>query len=169
MKYQIQIDEKKYDFEVENHQSKLQIYHQNKLVEFDFQNLNKNLYSLILEGKQHLVWLEPKKNGDYQIILNQETNKVVVEDERQKLRKAFRATQKTTSGITQVRAPMPGLVSQVEVEANQKVKSGDGLLIIEAMKMENEIKSPVEGTITRIKVNKGDAIDKDALLMEITK
>lgn len=168
MKYQIHIDEKTYEFEIENGKTNVQIYYQNRPVEFDFQNLQGNLYSLILNGKQHLIWLEPKKNGDYQLVLNQEISNIVVEDERQRLRKAFSVSQKAASGNIEIRAPMPGLIAQVEVELDQRVKAGEGIIIIEAMKMENEIKSPVEGRVSQIKVKKGDAIEKNALLAEIT-
>jgi pyruvate carboxylase subunit B len=169
MKYQVQINDKVIDLEIKNHQPHLKIYHEGKPVDFDFQKLQANFYSLILEGKQHRIWLEPLKNGDYKIFINHYSFKAVVEDERQRLRKAFRSTQTDKSGVIQVHAPMPGLVTQVGVEPNQSVNSGEGLVIIEAMKMENEIKSPGEGKISKIFVKQGDAIEKGVLLVEIHK
>jgi biotin carboxyl carrier protein len=169
MKYQVHINDKVVDLEIKNHQPHLKVFHEEKPINFDFQKLHSNLYSLILEGKQHRVWLESLENGDYKIFINHHSFKAVVEDERQRLRKAFRSTQTGKSGVIQVHAPMPGLVTQVGVEPNQSVNSGQGLLIIEAMKMENEIKSPREGKILKIFVKQGDAIEKGILLLEIHK
>lgn len=69
--------------------------------------------------------------------------------------------------IKDVRAPMPGLVLDIMVEPGQTVTHGDPLLVLEAMKMENVIKSPGEGTIKQIHVLKGSAVDKGAVLIEL--
>jgi len=67
-----------------------------------------------------------------------------------------------------VRAPMPGMVLRVEVESGQKVASGSGLLVLEAMKMENEIRAGSAGVIKQIFVRPGQAVEKGADLLEIT-
>ena len=63
-----------------------------------------------------------------------------------------------------VRAPMPGLVLVLEVAEGDPVVKGQGILIIEAMKMENEIRSPIAGVIRRLAVAEGDAVERDVLL-----
>ena len=63
-----------------------------------------------------------------------------------------------------VRAPMPGLVLVLEVAEGDVVEKGQGILIIEAMKMENEIRSPIAGVVRRLAVSTGDAVERDALL-----
>jgi biotin carboxyl carrier protein len=72
----------------------------------------------------------------------------------------------TTAKVTHVKAPMPGLVLNVLVEAGQEVKKGDKLLVLEAMKMENIIKAAGDGKVARIAVNKGQAVDKNQTLVE---
>lgn len=67
-----------------------------------------------------------------------------------------------------VRAPMPGLVVQVEVEVGQRVLPGGGLVVLEAMKMENEIRSPGAGKVTAVLVEPGQAVEKDTPLIELT-
>lgn len=67
-------------------------------------------------------------------------------------------------GPARVRAPMPGLVLLVEVSEGERVSEGQGILIIEAMKMENEIRAPVAGVVRRLSVSAGDAVERDALL-----
>ena len=63
-----------------------------------------------------------------------------------------------------VRAPMPGLVLMLEVAEGEPVEKGQGILIIEAMKMENEIRAPIAGVVRRLAVSAGDAVERDALL-----
>lgn len=63
--------------------------------------------------------------------------------------------------------PMPGTIISVNVSAGQQVKLGDVVVVLEAMKMENEIKAPKDGTITSVNVNKGDAVESGTLLVTI--
>jgi pyruvate carboxylase subunit B len=66
-----------------------------------------------------------------------------------------------------VRAPMPGLVLRVNVEVGQHVAEGAGLMVLEAMKMENEIRAPTAGEVTTIHVGPGEAVEKGVTLVEI--
>ena len=67
--------------------------------------------------------------------------------------------------IGEVRAPMPGLVLDVMVKEGQVVAKGDPLLVLEAMKMENELRAPADGTIQKIYAAKGDKVEKGAVLV----
>jgi biotin carboxyl carrier protein len=73
----------------------------------------------------------------------------------------------TVGGATTVRAPLPGLIIDVKVNVGDKVKIGDVLLVIETMKMENNIVSPRLGTIKEIKVAKGASVNEGAPLIVI--
>ncbi|HJI56163.1 MAG: biotin/lipoyl-containing protein [Pseudoruminococcus massiliensis] len=66
-----------------------------------------------------------------------------------------------------LKCPMPGTIISVNVSAGQQVKLGDVVVVLEAMKMENEIKAPKDGTITSVNVNKGDAVESGTLLVTI--
>ena len=67
-----------------------------------------------------------------------------------------------------VKAPMPGLVLRVEVEVGQRVEVGMGVVVLEAMKMENEIRAPGAGVVTAVRVSAGQAVEKGAPLLEIS-
>lgn len=67
----------------------------------------------------------------------------------------------------QIKAPMPGNILDVKVTAGQSVKKGDVLVILEAMKMENEIQAPCDGKVTGVNVRKGDTVEPQALLCTI--
>lgn len=68
--------------------------------------------------------------------------------------------------INSIKAPMPGLILDINVDEGQEVKEDDALLILEAMKMENVITSPRDGVIKSISFKKGDAVEKNQLLIE---
>ena len=67
--------------------------------------------------------------------------------------------------VSDLKAPMPGLVLEVSLEGGQQVSKGDALLILEAMKMENVIKSPTDGVIKSISINKGETVEKNQLIL----
>ncbi len=71
------------------------------------------------------------------------------------------------AGGEPVVAPMPGTILSVNVTAGQSVKSGDVLVILEAMKMENEIKAPKDGTVSSVAVSKGESVDTGATLVTL--
>ena len=68
------------------------------------------------------------------------------------------------AGATTVSAPMPGNILKVNVSAGQAVKKGDVLMILEAMKMENEICAPADGTVASVNVNSGATVESGAVL-----
>ena len=72
----------------------------------------------------------------------------------------------TSKQVNSIKAPMPGLILDIHVKEGQEVKEDEGLLILEAMKMENVITSPRDGVIKSVNIVKGDAIDKGHLLIE---
>ena len=73
----------------------------------------------------------------------------------------------TTTGGTDVKAPMPGTILDVQASVGQDVKAGDVLFILEAMKMENEIVAPCDGKITAVLTTKGSTVATDAVLASI--
>ena len=68
---------------------------------------------------------------------------------------------------THIKAPMPGLVLEINVSEGQLVNEGDKILILEAMKMENSLVVPVNATIKKILVSKGQAVDRGQVLVEL--
>jgi len=67
--------------------------------------------------------------------------------------------------ITDIKAPMPGLVLDILVSEGDEVKKGDQVMVLEAMKMENVLKSPGDGTVKSIKVKKGDGVEKNEVMI----
>ena len=71
------------------------------------------------------------------------------------------------AGAIKVNAPMPGNINAIKVNVGQSVKAGDVLLILVAMKMENEIKAPQDGTVASIAVNKGQSVNTGDLMISL--
>ena len=102
------------------------------------------------------------------LLISGEDFETEVWDEREEsIRRMVGAKGKKREGAGVVKAPMPGLVVKLLVNAGDEVKKGQGIIIVEAMKMENEIPSPVDGTVKECKVEAGMVVNKGELLMTI--
>ncbi len=123
-----------------------------------------NLFSLIVENRSHQLFFEETDNGHW-VSVDGHKFLVELEDEKTRLIRRLIKSDDKPQGLTEIKAPMPGLIINLFVKENQPVKKGDGLVIIEAMKMENEIQANVDGTVKKILVNEGDSIDKGAVLI----
>lgn len=126
-------------------------------------------YHLLIEGKAHraeLLEANPA-NRLYTFRIQGNVYQVHIADDQDQLIQQLGLT--ASSGLKQntVKAPMPGLVLKVMVEAGQQVSKGDPLLILEAMKMENVIKAASDGTVKAVKAIQGSAVDKGQLLLEM--
>jgi biotin carboxyl carrier protein len=72
---------------------------------------------------------------------------------------------KIQSGEIQLKAPMPGLIISIPVEEGQEVSKGENLIVLESMKMQNELKSPREAKVTGVRVKPGDNVDQNQVLI----
>lgn len=127
-------------------------------------------YSLLLAGKSYEVFarlITEEKNGQtYEIFMNGQRFEVATEDERSQTLAGMIKGSAHNSGAT-VYAPMPGLVMSVALEAGAEVKAGQPIIVLEAMKMENDLSSPINGKIKEILVHKGQTVELGAALVVI--
>jgi biotin carboxyl carrier protein len=137
------------------------------ITEFDLQPVGKNRAHIILNHKSYLAELisfDPEvKTGIIRI--NNNNYRFSARDEYDELLKKLGIDKLHVKSISELKAPMPGMVLKVLVQEGQEVKKGDNLLILEAMKMENIIKSPEDLSIMNIKVNAGDKVEKNQILI----
>lgn len=123
------------------------------------------VHHLRAEGRSHTVLAEPgDRAGRWTLTLGGERFEVEALDERTRAIREMSDGGEEEAGKTVV-APMPGLVVKVEVEVGQAVRAGQGVVIVEAMKMENELRAPADGTVVRIEVQPGQTVDKGATLV----
>ena len=124
------------------------------------------LRQLSLDGRARTLAMLRDAEG-WMVQVSGETWAVSVEDERTRQLRALTGQTKRGSGGGVVKAPMPGLVLRLEVEVGQRVEPGTGVVVLEAMKMENEIKAQGSGVVAAIHVEAGQAVDKGTPLVEI--
>lgn len=127
-------------------------------------------YSLLMGSKSYEVYARAINKSDssgswYEIVVAGQRFEVHVEDEREKaLSGSIKSAREAGEAI--VRAPMPGLVLGIPFEQGTKVERGQTVAILEAMKMENDLASPIAGTIKEVKVAKGQTVNQgDALIV----
>jgi pyruvate carboxylase subunit B len=125
------------------------------------------LRRLALNGESHrIVATAGDARGSWDLHLDGERVQVDVVDERTRTIRAMTARNAGPQGPKPVRAPMPGMVVRVQVEEGDHVKPGQGVVIIEAMKMENELKTDGGGVVSKVLVGAGTAVEKGAVLVE---
>lgn len=122
------------------------------------------LYSMLFDGASHELLIESER-FNYNVTLYGEQFAVQIEDERSRRLNAGRLIPADQSGNASVNAPIPGLVVKVLVEEGAEVTEGQSLVILEAMKMENEIRSVRNGTVTKINVTPGQRVEQNAPLI----
>lgn len=88
-------------------------------------------------------------------------------DERRRAIMAMSASAQTSTGPKPLVAPMPGMIIRVSATVGDHVRAGQGLVVMEAMKMENELRAPADGTVKAVRVSAGAAVEKGALLIEL--
>ncbi|MEX2608645.1 MAG: biotin/lipoyl-containing protein [Gemmatimonadota bacterium] len=122
---------------------------------------------LLLDGTSHTLDAHPGASGGvWELHVDGLPVRAEVVDERTRAIRALTARTGAAAGPRPVRAPMPGLVVRVEVEEGQSVAAGQGVVIMEAMKMENELRAEADGVVARVHAVPGAAVEKGVVLVE---
>ena len=114
-----------------------------------------------------VAWRSGSRPGAYAVDLSGVRVQVEAIDERRRAIEQLSGSAQTASGPKPLIAPMPGMVIRVTVAAGDHVRAGQGLVVMEAMKMENELRAPADGTVKAVRVSAGAAVEKGALLIEM--
>jgi pyruvate carboxylase subunit B len=125
-----------------------------------------SLRQLTFDGRPTLLAARSGGRGHWSLALGGDRWEAEVFDERTRHIRSLTAGGDRARGPATLRAPMPGLVVRVLVEAGQQVAAGTGLVVLEAMKMENELKAPAAGMVSLIRAEAGAAVEKGQVLVE---
>lgn len=164
MRYITTVDNKEYLVEIidEKH-----ISLNGKTYEVDFESVSgQPVYSLIVDGRSHESYVQ-QGDDNWQVLLRGRLYPVTVEDERERRLRAAAGGGVAESGEFLLKSPMPGRVVAIPVAEGQNVKKGQVLLILESMKMQNELRSPRDGTIGRIRVKAGESVEQKQTLLSV--
>ncbi len=133
----------------------------------DFESVSgQPVFSLLVDGKSYEAYVY-ESDSDLEVLVNGALYTAAVVDEREhRLRSAF-GSGPVQSGEFYLKAPMPGLVIDIPVEDGQKIGEGDVLLILESMKMQNELKAPRAGVVSRVRVKVGENVERRQTLLSV--
>lgn len=122
---------------------------------------------LVVDHRKRRVLAERNGKGSWRLGLGGAVLEAEVVDERTKAVREMTGARAAPPGPKPIVAPMPGMVVKVEVAEGDRVEAGEGVVIVEAMKMENELRASAAGVVSRVRVRAGDAVDKGQILVEL--
>ncbi len=163
-----------YQFNGQGHSTELkksgiEIFLNENLVDAQIQWIKPGKYAHILlnnNGYTLLVNKIDSENKTIKISVNGSEIELQAKDHMDKLLVSLGLDKLMHKKVSEIKAPMPGLVLKVVVSPGSSVQKGETLLVLEAMKMENSIKSPIDGVVKSIKVEAKQAVEKNQILVE---
>jgi biotin carboxyl carrier protein len=165
MKLQIEIAGKKHRVALTHAGERVLWMIDGQLLEADATEASPGVYSILINGKSFEVLVE-SRGGELRAITSGREFTVVIQNEREWRRNRAGAVE--AEGRQQVLAPMPGKIVRVLVSAGDTVRAGQGLLVVEAMKMQNEIRAPKSGTIDRVRVIEGQTVNAGEVVVIVS-
>ena len=137
-------------------------------VEWDLLEVHNNTFNIIKNNKSYNATLISFNAEEKTMVVNVNGNdyEIQVKDKYDLLLQQLGISAKSSANIQHIKAPMPGLIINISITEADEVKKGDALLILEAMKMENVIKSPRDGKIKKINVQLRQAVEKNQVMIE---
>jgi biotin carboxyl carrier protein len=124
---------------------------------------------LVYKEKKYLAEIVERTQNKYTVLINGVSYSFSIETPFSYKRKKYLDKQKSKNKVEVIQAPMPGKIIDVLVEPGAEVKIGETVLILEAMKMQNEITSSIDGKVIKVHVRQNDIVNKDDLLIEISR
>jgi pyruvate carboxylase subunit B len=122
---------------------------------------------VLLDGASWMLTLDPAGRGRWNVGWRGDRWEVEVVDERTRHIRSLTGPGQVRSGGGAIKAPMPGLVVRILVEPGQAVEAGQGVVVLEAMKMENELKAAAAGVVRAVRAEVGRPVEKGQVLVEL--
>ncbi len=129
--------------------------------------INETVYLLKVNNKVYEIAVSQLSNETYSFLVNGYSYELSIRTKLQEKAIEILGKRKNDKKEKQIKAPMPGLVLQIKINIGDEIKVGDPLIVLEAMKMENEIRSQANGVIKEIFVKEGLSVEKNEILLNI--
>ena len=162
---QLKFKDKEYETKLEKQNENQAIVINNEKIDFTSILIDTNIFSIFSNGTKTNVYVA---EDDSRFYVNIDGNNFTL-DKVKAEEKSFGEEEKDISNKQIIKPPMPGSIVKVLVEKGQKVEEGDGLIIIEAMKMETTMYSSISGIITEVNATAGEQVDSDKVLLVVEK
>ncbi|HEX2328280.1 MAG TPA: biotin/lipoyl-containing protein [Candidatus Angelobacter sp.] len=164
MIYEVSVAGKTHKLELQRHGSSWRCTLDGSEITVDAVPTRENVLSLIIGGKSYEV-KEEVVGAESNVVVGNQRFPATVRDPRSL--RSRRSSAAGAEGVKKINAPMPGKVVRVLAPAGSEVDAGQGVIVIEAMKMQNELKSPKKGVVKKLTVAEGAAVDAGQTLAEV--
>ena len=164
MIYEVSIAGKTHKVELSKAESGWRCRLDGREVPLDVTSTREGVFSLLLDGKSYEVKQENTAT-ETNIVVGHERFNAVVRDPR-----SFRSRNRAGAageGVKKIVAPMPGKIVRILAQPGAEVEAGQGILVVEAMKMQNELKSPKKGVLKKLNASEGMPVEAGQVLAEV--
>ncbi len=160
MKYDIKIANKLISFDLNEQDGGYIVTLEDKEFSGELIKVDSNLYSFVVDGSTYNISIN-KEGKKIQIYFRGDLFEFEIPSQRE------RTSLDNASGIDKINAPMPGRIIKLLKNIGDEVSEGEGLIVVEAMKMESELKTSIAGKVTEINVQEGDTVELGAHLITV--
>ena len=164
MEFEFLIDKKPYKINIEIENNSYTAELDNKKYNIDCNFISSNVLSILIENKSYIVYLAEDKDKFYLLINGEE---FIIEKKKEEVLQSEIADESSAQIDNVVTAPMPGKIIKINVSEGEKVKKNQVLAIVEAMKMENELRSPMNGEVKKILVKLNELVEAFQPVIEL--
>ncbi len=165
MKYIATVKDREYTIEIDPDKG---ILIDGESQEIDFRRLPSGGVTSLLMNNRSISAVVEEHSDRWEVLIEGELYTVQVQDERAYRLERMRSSGLTVDGEAIVSSPMPGIIVSVPVSVGDVVRRGDKVIILESMKMENELRAPCDGVVTHVHVAAGASVEKDQPLVGIS-
>ncbi|TAL69184.1 MAG: hypothetical protein EPN82_07735 [Bacteroidetes bacterium] len=162
---QLKYKEKEFDIKIENQNDNQSVFINNEKIEFSSIVISANVFTIINKDEKSNVYVA---EDDSRFFVNIDGNNFTLEKVKAE-EKSYGEDEKNLGDKQVIKPPMPGSIVKVLVDKEQKVEEGEGLIIIEAMKMETTMYSSISGIVTEVNATAGEQVDSDKVLLVVEK
>ena len=134
--------------------------------DFDIVPNSDGSYHALYQGKSYLIKVTENKGDTLNLVINNRKTHTRIKNELEDLLTRMGMDKVSGNAMNELKAPMPGMVLKIMVMEGAEVKKGDSLLVLEAMKMENNIKAIGDGVVSQIPIKAGDKVEKNQVLIK---
>ena len=165
MKYYLEVDGEEHEVELITRLGELQVKLDGEPVDVRYEEVDRLGQVAIFVGDESFAVSIEGDANEAVVTVAGHAHQVSIEDERER---AAHAAERERGGGADIKSVMPGIVVSVLVSEGDKVEKGQPLLILEAMKMQNEIEAPISGLVSGVHVSEGATVGNGALLVRLT-
>jgi biotin carboxyl carrier protein len=162
MKLQAELNNEKHNVEIRRDGDRFFAVVDDRTYELEASEPEPNVFLLKHEGKIYEIYISPVVSGTSHVRIGSNEFDITIHDPK-RLRSSGSGHEQG-EGMAEIKTAMPGKVVRLLVESGTEVKKGDGVVIVEAMKMQNEMRSPKDGVVKEIRASEGSTVNAGEIL-----